>query len=105
MASKDKLRGSFGSLSDTLAYRFDPGFPPDIAARWLGVMGLAAAIAHRTDAWNALPDPSPGFDPVIAGLDDATHTIVVAGTAVARMAALDQADAALAGLGTLLDAA
>lgn len=105
MASKDKLRGSFGSLSDTLAYRFDPGFPPGLAARWLSVMGLAAVIAHRTAQWNALPDPSATFDPVIAGLDDATHAIVVANVTVERMAALDQAQAALEALDTLPDGA
>ena len=102
MASKDKLQGSFGSLSDTLSVRFDPSFPPNVSSRWLAVMAHAAAVAHRSGDWIALPPDSAAYDPVIAGLDDATHMLVVATTSQARLSALDAGDAALDGLEALL---
>lgn len=103
MASKSKLRGSFGSLADTLAFRFDPRFPADVAGRWLGVMGFAAAVGQRHGAWTSLPAQSPTFDPIIAALDDATHRLVVADDTAERLAALAAAEGALDLLNNLLD--
>ncbi|MEP9358450.1 hypothetical protein [Sphingomonas sp. KR3-1] len=102
MATWDQLQGAFGSLSDTLSFRFDPGFPPDLSSRWLGVLGIVARIGHRTDAWNAAPGESADFDPVIAALDNASRGIASAGTSDARLAALDVAEAALQSLDALL---
>ncbi len=104
MASKDKLTGSFGSLSDTLAFRFDPSLPPDVAGRWLAVMAHTTATAHRSAEWIALPADSPGYDPVINDLDSATHAIVIANSPAKKLAALDEADRALDRVDALLSA-
>ena len=105
MATSDKLSGSLGSFSDTLTLRWDPSGPPDVSSRWLAVMTHVAAITHRVGALLALPDESAAFDPIIERLEDATHRIVIAGSSAAKIAALDEADAALDRLEELLDAA
>jgi len=102
MTSKQQLRGSFGSLSDTLSFRFDPSFSQELAGRWLGVLLHAAAIGRQTARWNALPDRSDSFDPVIAALDDATRRLVLASSDAERLDALARADAALDSLDALL---
>ena len=76
MATKEKLKGSFGSLIDTLTNRFDPLQPPDIVAAWTSLLTRCAASARNTEAWARLPDESPDFDPIIHALDDSTRAIV-----------------------------
>lgn len=102
MATKQKLIGSFGSLSDSLAFRFNPASPPDVSSRWLGAMARTAAIAHRSADWTALPNESSDYDGIIAQLDDATHAIVSASTDAERLDALEQANEALGDLSTIL---
>lgn len=103
MASKQKLRGSIGSLSDTLAFRFDVGFPTAVASKWLGSMGNVSAAMRRTSDWHALAEEDDDFDSVIAVLDEATHAIVTASDNSERMEALESADDAVGSLNRLLD--
>lgn len=104
MASKEKLNGSFGSLIDTLTGRFDPLQPDDIVTEWTGLLVRCAACARDTDAWEHLPQQSDAFDPVVHGLDDATHAIVNAhrGNATEIRAALELTSTALGRLERLL---
>ena len=104
MASKQQLVGSFNSLSDSLAFRFDPSFPPEVSGRWLGTMGHSAATAHRSGEWLALPGESPAFDGPVAALTGATIAVTTANDDGRRLAALAEADAALAQVDALLDA-
>lgn len=103
MASKDKLTGSFGSLSDTLALRWDPGFPAEVADRWIGAMMYVAAIGQRRAEWTALPQASSSSDPVITELDGGTHKLVVATTSATRIDALGKVKNALDLLNALMD--
>lgn len=103
MATKEKLRGAFGSLSDTLTFRFDPSLPEGLVARWVAAMTHAAAIANRVSDWNALPPASASFDPVVVALDNATHVLVVADSTDERLAALNRADAAMGAIEQLLN--
>lgn len=103
MATKEKLRGAFGSLSDTLTIRFDPSFPEALVARWVAEMTHSAAIANSVGDWNALPAESFAFDPVVTGLDSATHALVVAASTDERLAALERVRAALDALERLLE--
>lgn len=105
MATKAKLRGAFNSLVDTLTFRFDPMFPQDVAARWLGVMAYASAIGQRQAGWSALPPSLPDYDPVIETLRNATDALAAADTRYERLGALDEAEAALDDLNALLDVA
>lgn len=102
MASKRKLRGSFNSLSDTLAFRSDPSFPEQLSGRWLSVMTHAAEIGRRQGHWTNLPSESEAFDPVLADLVDATNELALADDAASRLTALDGADRALDKLASLL---
>ena len=105
MASKDKLTGSFGSLSDTLAFRWDPSFPAEVANPWLGAMMYVAALGQRHSDWTALPATSTKFDAVITALEGATHALVVATTSATRITALDKVKSALDLLNVLFDGA
>lgn len=105
MATKKELRGSTGSLSDTLAVRNDPSFSPEVAGRWVAVTAHADMIGRRIAEWSALPDTSDDYDEMIQSLVDATHDLVVAGSTTTRLQALDRADLALDRLDALLDVA
>jgi hypothetical protein len=102
MTSREQLMGSFGSLSDSLAFRFDPSRSRSASGRWLAVMGHGAAIGHRSHDWLTLPDHSARSDAVIAALDNATRAVVIAKTDDECMSALDKADSALDLLAGLL---
>jgi hypothetical protein len=105
MATKSFLRASVGSLSDTLAFRFDPAFPTEVSSRWLGVMGNVSIAMRRTTAWNALPEESEDYDAAVAEIDSATRALVLAANSEQRLAALGDTDNAVDGLNAILDQA
>lgn len=104
MADKRRLRGSFGSLLDTLQNRLDPFFPPNVLGRWLGAIARAAGIGRDTAGWLALPDQDPRYRAIVEELDEATRAIVMADetSEPSLLAALDEADEALAKLAAIL---
>ena len=104
MGNRNDLRGAFGSLSDTLLFRFDPGASEELRAQWLGTVNLHASIARRTADWIALAFECEAYDRVIAALNGATSALVISGSEIETLAALDQARAAIHQAAGLLDA-
>ncbi|MHA7820160.1 MAG: hypothetical protein ACX930_10990 [Erythrobacter sp.] len=102
MATKSELRGAFGSLSDTLLWRFDPSASQPVRERWLGIVAQHASVARKTSKWRALADECAAYDPVIAALNESTAAIVTADSNPQRLAALDLASLAIAQTDTLL---
>jgi hypothetical protein len=104
MASKADLRGSFGSLVDTLSRRFDPLLPKDSVETWLGLMGRSASIA-RSRRWQQLPDKRGDYVDVVADLDSAVRELVNADPedAASIDGALRKSDSAFDGLKATLE--
>jgi hypothetical protein len=61
-------------------------------------------IANRVGAWNALPNNSPAFVPVIRSLQTSSEMLRAAGDENACLSALLAGLSALVGLESLLDA-
>jgi hypothetical protein len=104
MSGKSDLRGSFGSLIDTLSLRFDPLAPQKVAEQWLGLMGQSASIARERTKWKNLPDEHQDYAGIIKALDQASRDLVIAsgGAAPAMTAALDACEGALSKLSAAL---
>ena len=104
MASKQELRSAFDRQGQAMPNCCSGASGP-VGDLCLGLSGRRSIIAGRVSDWNALPQQSPGYDSVIADLDQSSALLQSAGNDAQCGAAIEAAHSALDGLEALLDGA